>query len=434
VNRGFQSELERVLLYAAFCVLVGWLNGYLTWTLVIGGAGYMAWTLRQIYRLDIWLRDSDTLDPPDANGIWGDIFDSMLRLQNRQKREKSQLQAVLNRSQETTKALPDGVILLDKKGNIAWFNIAARRLLGLHEDDQDHPLQNYIRHPSFGRYYDSGEYQESIDLPSPHSQDIRLQYQLTAFGRGEKLLVVRDITRIYKLEQMRKDFVANVSHELRTPLTVIRGYLETLAMNPDLPDTMQRAFEQMDHQGKRMTSLINDLIVLSKLETDDDVSADQKIELLPLLNSVVADATALSGNGTLSDDKAHVFELICDEGLKLRGSQKELQSAFSNLVFNAVKYSPVGSAIQIKVSSNENGLNVAVNDEGPGIDPIHIPRLTERFYRVDDSRTSSTGGAGLGLSIVKHILLRHDARLGISSTLGRGSCFNCHFPSERVVR
>ncbi|GAB3110049.1 phosphate regulon sensor histidine kinase PhoR [Aestuariicella hydrocarbonica] len=427
MNRGFSAEVERVIACTVVCVLLGLMNGYLAVTLIVGGALYMAWMMWQMYRLDAWLKNSRRLQPPDAGGIWGDIFDNITRLQKRQKREKLRLQAVVKRGQETTAALRDGIILLDNKGNIDWFNTAAGQLLKLRQEDQGNPLVNYVRHPRFIKYLEEGDFQEPLDLPSPQSEYVRLQYEITHFGKGESLLLVRDVTRLHNLEQMRKDFVANVSHELRTPLTVIRGYVETLSMSPDLPDSWQRALQQMEQQGLRMTSLINDLLALSKLETADRQLVDKPVDLKPLLERVCNDARAFSA------DKQHNIVLHCPEGSALLGSELELQSAFSNLVFNAVKYSPAKKDVTINVTQNTLGLQVSVTDQGEGIEEVHLPRLTERFYRVDSSRKSDTGGTGLGLAIVKHVLIRHGGNLEIQSKLGLGSTFTCNFPIQSVA-
>lgn len=427
MNRGFNAELRRLVVFAGLCVCFGLLNGYLSWTLIAGGAAYMGWMMWQIYRLDLWLKNSKTQQPPDAPGIWGDIFDNIVRLQKRQRREKGYLQSLVKRGQDTTAALRDGVLLLDLSGNIEWFNGAAQQLLNLRSDDLGHPLVNYIRHPRFIAYFESDDHSEMLELASPQSEAIHLQYQLTRFGQGEHLLMIRDISRLYNLELMRKDFVANVSHELRTPLTVVRGYIETLQMSPDLPERWEKALGQMEQQGLRMTNLINDLLSLSKLETDTSEYDKDEVNLQALLSIVRDDAQALS-----SVD-GHLISVDCSASVALYGNEKELHSAFSNLVFNAVKYSPPGTPVSIRVEVLSEGLKVAVEDKGPGIDSMHIPRLTERFYRVDSSRHAATGGTGLGLAIVKHVLLRHNAKLEIDSQLGRGSCFVCEFPKTRVV-
>lgn len=426
MNRGFSAELRRLLVFTGLCVCFGLLNGYLTWTLIGGGALYMGWMMWQIYQLDLWLKNSRS-QAPDASGIWGDIFDNIVRLQKRQQREKGHLKALVKRGQDTTAALRDGVLLLDRSGNIEWFNSAAQQLLSLRRDDVGHPLVNYIRHPQFIRYLDSHDHTDILELASPQFESVQLQYQLTRFGQGEHLLMIRDVSQLHKLEQIRRDFIANVSHELRTPLTVIRGYVETLSMSQDLPDRWASPLQQMEQQGLRMTNLINELLELSKLETAQ-VEQQEPVNLCSLLEKVQADAQALSAQ------QAHVISLECEPDLTMYGCEKELHSAFSNLVFNAVKYSPAQSAIDIGAQVTALGLEVAITDKGLGIDSVHLPRLTERFYRVDNSRTLQTGGTGLGLAIVKHILLRHNGKLEIKSQLGQGSCFRCQFLETSIVK
>ncbi|MCW8195629.1 phosphate regulon sensor histidine kinase PhoR [Proteobacteria bacterium 005FR1] len=426
MHRGFAAEIRRVLVFTAVCILLGLLNGYLTWTLIAAGAIYMGWTLWQIYRLDRWIVAKDPGLPPDASGFWGDIFDRIYHLQKRQGREKLRLQSTLHRIQDITAALPDAVIVLDKRGNMSWWNETASELLGFQSGDRQQALINFVRNPQFVRYFEAGSYKEPITLPSPINDARRLQFQITRFGQDERLVLVRDITRIHRLEQVRKDFVANVSHELRTPLTVLKGYLETLADHAEeVAPQWSKALQQMQQQSDRMTLLVNDLITLSRLETEDPGSNQSPVPVARLLKTVRDEAEVVGGgNYTITVDNAG------DEAI--RGNEKELHSAISNLVINAVKYSPPGSTVNIRSSTDSRGLHVSVSDNGIGIDPVHIPRLTERFYRVDSGRASQTGGTGLGLAIVKHVLLRHDGKLSIESKPGKGSTFTCSFPRSRV--
>lgn len=426
--RGFSAELQRALGLAVICVIIGFITGYMSWTLLAGSAVYISWMLWQIRRLDVWLAKPNK-QPPDASGIWGEIFDSIHRLQKKQRREKRELKSVINRVQETTAALRDGVILVDSRGNIDWWNRAAQNLLGFQRLDQGHALINYLRHPKFIDYFESGLYKEPLDLPSPHYQDKRLQYQITEFGKRERLVVVRDISQIHNLESMRRDFVANVSHELRTPLTVIRGYLETLADSDGMPNPWRKPFVQMLQQSERMAQLLEDLITLSQLETANYQKTHDVVQLKPLLTIIESDARALSG------EKNQSIKLHCgnDEGINIFGCEKEIRSAVSNLVFNAVKYTQPESNIDITLVRDQKGVLIKVQDNGAGFESKHIARLTERFYRVDEHRNSSTGGTGLGLAIVKHALLRHDAELTIESTPGKGSCFSCRFPVSRLT-
>lgn len=432
LNQDWRGPLiRRLLLLVSVCLLLGLITGEYAWALVIGLAAYLGWHLQQLLRLHKWLRTRQGDEaPPDGYGLWGEVFDSIYHLQRRDQKVRGRLQAVIDRVQESTAALKDAVIMLDRDGNLEWWNIAAEKLLGLKTpQDSGQQITNLVRDPRFIEYFENHNYIEPLELPSPVSDRLRLQFHITQYGNREHLMLVRDITRLFQLEQMRKDFVANVSHELRTPLTVISGYLETLLDNvEDVNPRWLRALQQMQQQGGRMQNLLNDLLLLAKLEATDYPSDNQPVAVDLLLLSIKNDAQALSG------ERHHRISLEADPHLKLKGSETELRSAFSNLVFNAVKYTPDEGSIQIRWWGDEQGAHLSVLDSGLGIEAKHLPRLTERFYRVDSSRASNTGGTGLGLAIVKHVLLRHRARLDITSTLGKGSTFTCHFPTLQVVR
>jgi two-component system phosphate regulon sensor histidine kinase PhoR len=432
LNQDWRGPLiRRLLLLVGVCLLLGLITGEYAWTLLLGLAGYLGWHLQQLLRLHKWLRTRQGDEaPPDGYGLWGEVFDSIYHLQRRDQKVRGRLQAVIDRVQESTAALKDAVIMLDRDGNLEWWNIAAEKLLGLKTpQDSGQQITNLVRDPRFIEYFENHNYNEPLELPSPVSDRLRLQFHITQYGNREHLMLVRDITRLYQLEQMRKDFVANVSHELRTPLTVISGYLETLLDNvEDVNPRWLRALQQMQQQGGRMQNLLNDLLLLAKLEATDYPSDNQPVAVDLLLLSIKNDAQALSG------ERHHRISLEADPHLKLKGSETELRSAFSNLVFNAVKYTPDEGNIQIRWWGDEHGAHLSVQDSGLGIEAKHLPRLTERFYRVDSSRASNTGGTGLGLAIVKHVLLRHRARLDIVSNLGKGSTFTCHFPTLQVVR
>jgi two-component system, OmpR family, phosphate regulon sensor histidine kinase PhoR len=432
LNQDWHGPLiRRLLLLVGVCLLLGLITGEYAWALVLGLTGYLGWHLQQLLRLHKWLRTRQGDEaPPDGYGLWGEVFDSIYHLQRRDQKVRGRLQAVIDRVQESTAALKDAVIMLDRDGNLEWWNIAAEKLLGLKTpQDSGQQITNLVRDPRFIEYFENHNYNEPLELPSPVSDRLRLQFHITQYGNREHLMLVRDITRLYQLEQMRKDFVANVSHELRTPLTVISGYLETLLDNvEDVNPRWLRALQQMQQQGGRMQNLLNDLLLLAKLEATDYPSDNQPVAVDLLLLSIKNDAQALSG------ERHHRISLEADPHLKLKGSEAELRSAFSNLVFNAVKYTPDEGEIRVRWWGDEQGAHLSVQDSGLGIEAKHLPRLTERFYRVDSSRASNTGGTGLGLAIVKHVLLRHRARLDIVSSLGKGSTFTCHFPSLQVVR
>jgi len=432
VNQNWHSTLIRhLLLLVTACLLIGLVSGYYGWSLAAGVTLYLGWTLKQLLRLHDWLRNHQPDEaPPDGYGLWGEVFDSIYHLQRRDQRVRGRLQAVIDRVQESTAALKDAVVMLDSDGNLEWWNRAAETLLGLKTpQDSGQPVTNLVRHPRFKEYFEQDSYAEPLDIPSPVNDHLRIQLYITRYGNNEHLMLVRDVTRIHQLEQMRKDFIANVSHELRTPLTVICGYLETLLDNvDDVNPRWKRPLSQMQQQGERMQTLLNDLLLLAKLEATDYPSDNQPVQVERLLRTVKSDAQALSGQ------RNQTITLEAQADVALKGSETELRSAFSNLVFNAVKYTPDGGSIRIRWWADASGAHLSVQDSGVGIDSKPLPRLTERFYRVDSSRNASTGGTGLGLAIVKHVLLRHRARLEISSVLGHGSTFTCHFAPVQVTK
>ncbi|WP_346833408.1 phosphate regulon sensor histidine kinase PhoR [Pseudomonas abietaniphila] len=432
MNQNWHGTLIRhLLLLVTASLLAGLISGRYGGCLAIGLGLYLAWTLKQLLRLHDWLRHHKPDEPPpDGYGLWGEVFDSIYHLQRRDQRVRGRLQAVIDRVQESTAALKDAVIMLDSEGNLEWWNRAAETLLGLKTpQDSGQPVTNLVRHPRFKEYFELANYAEPLEIPSPVNDRLRIQMLITRYGNNEHLMLVRDVTRLHLLEQMRKDFVANVSHELRTPLTVICGYLETLLDNvEEVNPRWVRALQQMQQQGGRMQTLLNDLLLLAKLEATDYPSDNQPVAVPALLQSIKNDAQALSGA------KNQEITLDVESEWSLKGSEAELRSAFSNLIFNAVKYTPAEGKIRIRWWADGRGAHLSVQDSGIGIDPKHIPRLTERFYRVDSSRASNTGGTGLGLAIVKHVLLRHRGALEINSVPGKGSVFICNFAPIQMTK
>ncbi|WP_341522071.1 phosphate regulon sensor histidine kinase PhoR [Pseudomonas sp. G.S.17] len=431
LNQNWYGTLIRhMLMLVTAALVVGAISNQYGWSLAIGLGLYLAWTLKQLLRLHDWLSSHKADEPPpDGYGLWGEVFDSIYHLQRRDQRVRGRLQAVIDRVQESTAALKDAVIMLDSEGNLEWWNRAAETLLGLKTpQDSGQSVSNLVRHPRFKEYFEQGNYAEPLEIPSPTNDRMRIQLLITRYGNNEHLMLVRDVTRIHQLEQMRKDFVANVSHELRTPLTVIFGYLETLLDNvEEVNPRWVRALQQMHQQGGRMQTLLNDLLLLAKLEATDYPSDSYPIEVGTLLKTIKGDAQALSAN------KNQQISLNLESEVQLKGSETELRSAFSNLIFNAVKYTPADGKIHIRWWADEHGAHLSVQDSGIGIETKHLPRLTERFYRVDSSRASNTGGTGLGLAIVKHVLLRHRGTLEINSVPGKGSVFICHFPAIQLI-
>ncbi len=414
-------------------LVAGWLAGQVFLGLFIAALLCLVWHQRQLFRLISWLNEAALreVEPPESTGIWGELFDGIYRVQRRQNRSKQRLESVLEKIRDSTAALDDGLVMADQNGCLEWWNRAAGELLGLQmPDDQGQLMTNLVRTPKLATYMENSQGKEPIKIDSPAHDSRQLQIAITVYGQGSRLLLVRDVSRLHQLETMRKDFVANVSHELRTPLTVISGYLETLIdgseTNPQIPPIFSRALNQMQEQANRMQGLIEDLLLLSRLEATEPERLHQPIQLKPLLQGILNDGKALSG------ENQHQLQLECENDFCLLADAMELRSAISNLVYNAIRYTPAGGKVLLKCWQDSQGGHLMVQDNGVGIDPVHIPRLTERFYRVDKSRSNATGGTGLGLAIVKHVLLRYEGRISISSHPGKGSRFVCHFPLSRV--
>ena len=430
MQHNWSRYLRLFITALAGTTLVGFYFGEPLYGLLVGLVAYLWWTLVRARRLYQWLGNPSASDEaPQSIGLWGDIFDSLHKLNQNHLMTQDRLRARINRVQESTNAMRDGVIMTDARGAMEWWNGSAEYLLGFRRStDQGQYIHNLIRNPAFKAYFDTRDYREPLEINSPAKPHIHLQIQISLFGDDDRLIVAKDVTRLYQLEQMRRDFVGNVSHEMRTPLTVISGYLETLVDHGDeLPAKWRRAINTMAAQASRMEALITDLILLSRIETGEHTVDDTLTDVDALLNQICHDARALSG------DKGHQITVQISDHRLLQGDESQLRSAFSNLVFNAVKYTPAGGAITVAWSTNRDGAHLSVKDTGIGIDPIHIPRLTERFYRADPSRHKDTGGTGLGLAIVKHVLINHDGNLEIRSKVGEGSEFICHFPRERLV-
>ena len=424
----WKRELWRLLLLAGIGLLVGWLLSHAWAGLALGLAACLAFHLRQLHRLHRWLTLTPQAEPPATTGVWGELFDRLCRYQKGQRHTQERLLGIIKRIQESSEAMRDSVVMLDRHGDMEWWNSAAERMLGLNAaHDRGHHITNLLRDPRFIDYFHARDYREPLTLPSPIDEQMVLQFQITLYGDDERLLMARDITRLHRLEQMRRDFVANVSHELRTPLTVLAGYLETYATYADqLPPRFARGLPRMQEQTDRMQNLVSDLLLLSRLEIDRGGEDHTPLAMDALLGSVQRDAAALSAG-------RHSIEVELVEPGSLLGSEQEIHSALSNLAFNAVRYTPEGSRIVLRWLPHGDGACLEVEDNGEGIDPVHLPRLTERFYRVDKGRSAATGGTGLGLAIVKHVLLRHDARLEIDSRPGQGARFRCLFPAERLA-
>jgi len=430
MHPGLWREVWILTGIAAASLLFGALTGRPFLIAATGFGLYIVIHLRHLRQLHRWLLSRQSGDIPDAGGLWGDVFDELYRIAKETGRREAQLSEMLTRFQSAASAMPDAVAIVSRESEIEWANPAAARLLGIrYPQDTGMRLLNLLRDPDFAQYLQSGEYTEPIEIESPENHEIHISVQITPFGSRQQLVIGRDVTRLARLEQMRRNFVANVSHELRTPLTVLGGYIETLRQIDKIrPEELRKHLTIMHEQSARMQRLVDDLLTLSRLETSPPRTQDETVEVAALLAGLKEQAELLSG------ENRHVITLDADPCLKLLGSREELTSAFQNLLINAVRYTPAGGAIRLTWRTRDSGAEFGVTDTGEGIAPEHIPHLTERFYRVDTARSRASGGTGLGLSIVKHVLLRHDARLEVESELGRGSTFTCIFPPTRTQR
>ena len=384
--------------------------------------------LWQEYRLSRWLENPDEVTPPDAAGTWGDIFYRLERLQRRQRASRSELSNALEQFEHAAMAVPDGMVILNGNERIDWCNPASRKYMGLDcERDRGQFIRYLMRQADFLDFLDAADYSRRLVCKSPVNRELTLSLQLVPFGEGKKLLVARDITDLERVDAMRRDFIANVSHELRTPLTVVGGFVETLADAPDLPPAeSRRYFDLMLDHTRRMQHLLDDLLTLSRLESTDHTLKDEAVDVAELAHALKSEAESLSHG-------RHRVSLRLDSSAGLKGSLQEIRSALGNLVSNAVRYTPDGGEITLTWRERNGEGIFSVTDTGEGITAEHIPRLTERFYRVDRSRSRETGGTGLGLAIVKHVLTRHDARLDIQSVPGKGSTFSAIFPAQRLM-
>jgi two-component system phosphate regulon sensor histidine kinase PhoR len=392
----------------------------------------LAYLLRHLYlltHLALLIRRHHRLIPPFPRGLWGEVYRSIAQYQQRGRKGRKRQIRFTRRFREAANAVPDGLVILDKLHRVDWANPAAATLMNVHwPEDDGRPLFEILTHPDLREFVEAGESLRPMDLAPEHNRALMLSLRITPFGerKRQRLVVARDITKIYHLNMIRRDFVANASHELRTPLTVIAGFLESLIDAAATPPNHRRPLTLMHNQAERMRLIIEDLLTLSRLEMHEHPEVQEQVDVPDELYLILQEAHTLS-NGR------HRFTTDIDEDLLLLGSQPELRSAFSNLVFNAVKHTPEGTEIHIRWSASSDSSELRVEDNGPGIEPEHLPRLTERFYRIDRARSRDSGGTGLGLAIVKHIMNRHDARLLIASEVGRGSSFTCAFPLARSI-
>lgn len=411
--------------------LLGILSGYVAFCIILGLIVFICWQYNEFRKILLWLKKRKEVSSPCQVGIIDETCREIDYLRDRHKLRKKKLGGYLKRFQEGTSALPDAVIILGSQGEIEWANDKAEEYIGVFwPKDVGLRLSNLVRYPELIEYLNAGEtgLERGLQIVSPVDSRLVIEVRLSPYGDTQKLLVARDVTAISQINQMRKDFIANASHELRTPLTVISGYLEGFVDDPQCPEAWVTYIQQMRSQSIRMQRLIEDLMQLSLLEAKSEKKDVCVIPVPDMLATITNEARSLSGFMN------HDITLNVDQSLYLNANQQEIHSIFSNLVFNAVQYTPECGCIDVAWYEDDDGVHFSVQDDGFGIAPEHIPRLTERFYRIDAGRSREKGGTGLGLAIVKHALARYEGSLFIDSELNKGSLFRCDFPKSCAVR
>jgi len=420
----WQKDITRLLLLLLATAIVGGITGLFLPILLLLMLGIIVRQVVQINQFEKWISTGGRGKYPKSTGIWEEIYYHIYRIKKNEKRRKKKLGKMIDQFRQSTEALPDAAIVLGAHDEIDWANKAARDVFGLQQSDKGQRIPNLIRFPEFIHYLRSGDYKEAVTLPSPVDNRITLEVRIVPYGAGLRLLLAQDVTQLKKMERMRKDFVANVSHELRTPLTVLKGYLETLQdLDDEHSPLLTSSFQQMLGQTERMQHLVDDLLLLARLETQQKNT--QCVDVPALLSQICKEGDTL-------ENASRRIELTLETSVHIKGEEQELRSAFTNLLGNALKYSPENSIVKVRWYQDNASIVLAIEDQGEGITKAEIPRITERFYRIETKRIKKVNGTGLGLAIVKHVLMRHDAQLNITSQLGKGSCFRCRFPVSRI--
>lgn len=418
----YKSEINLLLLTLVLSSLAGIALGFPQTGLLCGLVGFLGWTFYRARLLDKWLAKPGS-DKPELTGIYSHIMERVLRIQRHNEREAQVLRGHLERQNLLVEEMRDAVILVDEHDRVKWLNRAAETLINLDSDkDLGVPIKGAIRNAAFHSYLDGEDYSQPKRICFDENAKSWLDISITSYDIHEKLLVIRDASAIQELENMRRDFIANLSHELRTPVTVLVGYLETLELqDPENPAT-SRIHSEMSKQCERISALLKDLLTLSRLEAIDTKDSSAVIEISQMLERIGDEAKGLN------EFDGHKLNLKIEPNLRVMGTSSDMLSAFSNLIYNAVRHTPAGTEITVRARSKGGMARVEIIDQGLGIERQHLHRLTERFYRVESSRNSETGGTGLGLAIVKHALGRSGGKLKIESTLGKGSSFRCLLP------
>ena len=415
-----------LLLFLAAGAGIGWLYGHLDWGLLAAALAALLWQMRKLLSFERALRTGDFEDFRYGEGIWEQLFSRFRFEHERGKRYKQNHRTLLREVRKSTNAMPDGAVILDANNEIITCNRAAKRLAGLkRKKDRGQRVDNLLRDPGLTELLQSGDHKSTVEIMSPVNDGDWLNCRVVPYGADQKLLLLQDITERMRLSKMRRDFVANASHELRSPLTVISGYLDGLADDEAMPPAWKKPVAQMRRQAARMRQILSELLELSRLESAGPAKSDQPVDVRGLIEAAVE---ALGGHANTAR-----MNFEAESTAKLQGNSAEIETVIVNLLSNAIRYTPQDGKITVSWRSGSDGADLTVADTGEGIDPEYIPRLTERFFRVDKGRSHDEGSIGLGLAIVKHVLARHEAELIVTSEAGAGSVFRCHFPIDRVV-
>jgi len=418
-----QAIIKRFIIIVVLTALVGSILGHTLFVMVIGLTALLIWHYHHLLKLVKWLWRSKSISPPQAEGVWGRIYDGLYRQIMQYRKKQKILNDKIRQFRDGAEALPDAALVLSDDLCIEWGNKKAQRILGIRwPDDVGQRVDNLIRFPEFAKYIAANKYDQPCLIPSPLNIENTLELRLMPYGSEQVLFIARDISKIQRLENMRRDFVANVSHELKTPLTVVRGYVEMIQQTEHALDPhWQKAFGTIEAQVSRMDRLVEQLLLLSRVERKEDVEDRQVVDMPKMLHTLIDDSKWLNQN------KNHNITCNIDDELIISGIEGELKSACLNLLSNAIAYTPAEGNIHITWQSDNAKAKFSVKDDGTGIKPEFVNRLTERFFRVDMSRSRDTGGSGLGLAIVKHVLNRHQAELVIESKWGEGCEFIIYF-------
>jgi len=419
---------KRLALELVLCcipaLILGAIFGYWAWFLLLAVTSLLVWHFWNLMRLSWWIWVDRSMTPPPGRGSWDPLLYGLHQMQLRNKKRRRELGSLIKRFRSGAESLPDAVILTTEEGNIFWCNGLAQQLLGLRwPDDNGQNILNLLRYPEFTNWLKGRQFTRPLNLVLNNGR--HLEFRVMPYSEEQLLMVARDVTQMHQLEGARRNFFANVSHELRTPLTVLQGYLEMMDDKPLEGPLREKAIHTMREQTHRMEGLVKQLLTLSKIEAAPALVLNEQIDVPMMLRVVEREAQTLS-------HKRHTLTFDVDSHLKVLGNDEQLRSAISNLVYNAVNHTPEGTAITVTWQRTPQGAKFSVQDNGPGISAEHIPRLTERFYRVDKARSRQTGGSGLGLAIVKHALSHHDARLEIESQPAKGTTFSFVLP-ERLI-